>query len=72
MDSVYSFLIKKCRSLKKAVYELVKMMVEWEVQDNWDNENNCLFERRTVLIFKGDDRKDSANYRQITCLPTMT
>ena len=37
-----------------------------------DEENNWLLEGRTVLIFKGGDRKDPANYRPITCLPTIT
>ena len=47
-------------------------MVEWKVQDRWDEENNWLLEGRTVLIIKGGDRKDPANYRPITCLPTIT
>ena len=72
VDSVYSFPIKKCPPIKKAVFQLVKKMVEWKVQDNWDEENNWLLEGRTVLVFKGGDRKDPANYRPITCLPTIT
>ena len=72
MDSVYSYPIKKCPTIRKAVYELVKSMVEWKVHDHWDEENNWLLEGRTVLIFKGCDRKDPANYRPITCLPTIT
>ena len=51
---------------------MVKKMVEWKVKDRWDEENNWLLEGRTVLIFKGGDRKDPANYRPITCLPTIT
>ena len=47
-------------------------LVEWKVTDVWDEENNRLFEGRTVLIYKGGDRKDPANYRPITCLPTIT
>ena len=39
--------------------------------DTWD-EKNWLLEGRTVLIFKGGDRKDPANYCPITCLPTIT
>ena len=72
VDSVYSFPIKKCPPIKKAVYLLVKSIVEWKVTDRWDEENNWLLEGRTVLIFKGGDRKDPANYRPITCLPTIT
>ena len=72
VDSAYSFPIKKCPPIKKAVFELVKRMVEWKVTDRWDKENNWLLEGRTVLIFKGGDRKDPANYRPITCLPTIT
>ena len=47
-------------------------MVEWRVTDKWEDENSWLLEGRTVLIFKGGDRKDPANYRTITCLPTIT
>ena len=72
VDSVYSFPIKRCPPIRKAVYELVKKMVEWKVADRWDDENNWLLEGGTVLIFKGGDRKDPANYRPITCLPTIT
>ena len=72
VDSVYSFPIKKCHQIKKAVFELVKKMVEWKITDRWDEENNWLLEGRTVLIYKGGDRKDPANYRPITCLPTIT
>ena len=72
MDSIYSFPIKKCPPIKKAVFALVKKMVEWKVTDIWDEENNWLLEGRTVLIFKGGDRKDPVNYRPITCLPTIT
>ena len=37
-----------------------------------DEKNNWLLEGRTVLIYKGGDKKDPANYRPITCLPTIT
>ena len=50
----------------------MKRLVEWRVTDNWEDENSWLLEGRTVLIFKGGDRKDPANYRPITCLPTIT
>ena len=40
VDSVYSFPIKRCPQIKKAVFELVKKMVEWKVTDQWD-EDNC-------------------------------
>ena len=71
VDSVYSFPIKKCPPIRKAVFEPVKMF-EWSVTDSWDEENSWLLEGRTVLIYKGGDRKDPANYRPITCLPTIT
>ena len=72
VDRVYSFLIKKSTPIKKAVYTLVKKMVEWKVTDRWDEENNWLLEGLTVLIYKGGDRKDQADYHPITCLPTIT
>ena len=72
VDSVYSFPIKKCPTIKEAVFTLVKKLVEWKVEDRWDENNNWLLEGRTVLIYKGGDRKDPANYRPITCLPTIT
>ena len=40
VDSVYSFPIKKCPTLKRAVFGLVKTMVELKVTDNWDEDNN--------------------------------
>ena len=72
VDYIYSFHIKKCRPIKNAVFRLVKRIVDWRVSDRWDEENNWLLEGRTVLIYKGGDRKDPANYRPITCLPTIT
>ena len=72
VDSVDSFPIKRCPLIKKAVFQLVKSMVKWKVKDKLDEENNWLLEGRTVLIYKGGDRKDPANYRPITCLPTIT
>ena len=72
VDSIYSFPVKKCPAIKKAVYGLVKKLVEWRVTDRWDEENQWLLEGRTVLIYKGGDRKDPANYLPITCLPTIT
>ena len=72
VDSVYSFPIKKCPPIRKAVFRLVKRLVEWKITERWDDENNWLLEGRTVVIYKGGDRKDPANYRPITCLPTIT
>ena len=72
VDSVYSFPIKKSPPIKRAVYQLVKKMVEWKSRDQWDDENNWLLKGRTVLIYKGGARKDPANYGPITCLPTIT
>ena len=72
MDSVFSFPIKKCQSIRKAVFELVMNTWEWNVTDRWEEENNWLVEGRTVLIYKGGDRKDPANYGQINCLQTIT
>ena len=69
---MYAFPIKKCPPIRKAVFGLVKKMVEWKVSDTWDAENNWLLEGRTVLIFKGGDRKDMSNHLTITCLPTIT
>ena len=61
VDSVYSFTIKKCPPIRKGVYELVKMVVEWNITDRWDDENNWLLEGRTVLIFDSGDRQDPTN-----------
>ena len=61
VDSVYSFPIKKCPPIKKAVYQLVKKMVEWRQEERWDEENNWLLEGRTVLIFNGGDLGDPEN-----------
>ena len=72
VDSVYTFPIKKCQPIKKAVFELVKKVMEWKVTYNWDEENSWLLEGRTVMIYKGGNRKDLANYRPITCLTTIT
>ena len=72
VDDVCPFLIKKCQPIRKTVFELVKRVVEWTPPDRWDEENNWLLEGRTVLVFKSGDRKDPANYRPITCLPTVT
>ena len=44
VDSVYSFPIKKCPPIKKAVYQLVKRLVEWKITDRLDEENNWLLE----------------------------
>ena len=57
VDSIYSFPIKRCLLIKKAVYQLVKKMVEWKLTDRWDEENNLLQEGRTVLIYKGREER---------------
>ena len=69
---MFSLPIKKCLPIKKAVFELAKNTRELKVADALDEENSWLLEGRTVLIYKGGDRKDPANYRPITCLPTIT
>ena len=48
------------------------MMVKWKVTDGWDEENNWPREGRTVLIYKGGDRRDPSNNHPITYLPTIT
>ena len=53
MDSVNSFHIKKCPPIKKAVFELVKKMVEWIVMDIWDEEDRWLLEGRNSLDQQG-------------------
>ena len=53
------------------MFKLVKM-VEWKLTDRRVKDNSWLLEGRTVLIFNGGDRKGPANYRPITCLPTIT
>ena len=58
VDSVYSFPIKKCSPIKKSVFELVKKKVEWKVADRWNEENDWILEGRTVLVYKGGDRKE--------------
>ena len=58
--------------IRKAVFELVKNLLEWRVTDSWNEENSWLLEGRTVLIYKGGDRKDPANYGRVTCFPTIT
>ena len=70
--SVYSFPVEKCPPIGKVVNQPAKNMLEWRVADSWNEENSWLLEGRTVLIFKGGDRNDPANYRLITCLPTIT
>ena len=35
VDSVYSFPIKKCPPIRKAVFRLVKRLVEWNVTERW-------------------------------------
>ena len=72
VDSVYSFPIKKCKPIRKSVFELVRKVLAWKVTENWDEKNNWLVEGRTLLTYKGGDRKDPANYRPITCLPMIT
>lgn len=59
VDSMYSFPVKKCPPIRKAVFELVKKTLEWRVVDEWDDKNNWLFEGRTVLIYKGGDKESS-------------
>ena len=69
---MYAINIKKFPPIRKAVFELVRKLVELKLTDRWDGENNRLIKGRTVLIFKGSESKDPANFRPITCLPTIT
>ena len=50
VDSVNSFPIKKCPSIREVVFELVKNTLERRVADSCDEENNWLLEGRTVIV----------------------
>ena len=51
VDSVYSFPIKRCPQIKKVVFALVKLMVEWTLDDRLD-ENNRLLEGGEYSSFR--------------------
>ena len=72
VDLVFSFTKKKCQPIRKAVFQPTKEMVEWKLAGRWNEENNWLLEGRTMLIFKGGDKKDHSNRSPIACLPTIT
>ena len=43
---------------QRGVFELVKKMVKLKLSDRRNDENSWLLKGRTVLIFKGGERKD--------------
>ena len=53
VDSIYSFPIRKCPRIRKAVHQLVKKMVEWKFTENWDEKKNWLVEGKDSVYLQG-------------------
>ena len=63
---------EKCPRTTMCPDAAMRRMAEWKVTERMDEETNWLLGGRTVLIYKGGDRKDPSNFRPKTCLPTIT
>ena len=50
VDSVYSFPVKKCPTIKKAVFAIVKKLVEWKVTDRPLGRGEQLAPRRVHCV----------------------
>ena len=72
VDSVYKFPIKKMPANQEGCFRACEDHVGVESHRFMGRGEQLALQGRTVLIYKGGDRKDPANYRPIACLPTIT